>query len=244
MTDRFPKINLEEPLLPEIIADYIIDYIRDNQMKANDRLPGELELAQSFGVSRGTIRSAIALLKSRNIVVRRRGSGTYIAEKPGMVDDPFGLTFIGNKMESIRSLTETRGVIEPGVAALAAENARPEDIKRLEELRDQVEECIRNEVEHIHVDEEFHIQIARCTHNPMLVRLVQETLKETMPLLGIGGEFDVKEPLPQAISAHRKITEAIRTGNPEAARLAMIDHQLAAMHLVEKYSGYVPQERV
>ena len=97
MTDRFPKINLEEPLLPEIIADYIIDYIRDNQMKANDRLPGELELAQSFGVSRGTIRSAIALLKSRNIVVRRRGSGTYIAEKPGMVDDPFGLTFIGKK---------------------------------------------------------------------------------------------------------------------------------------------------
>ena len=131
MENDFPVISLEEPLLPEIVANHLIEYIQQNHLKANDRLPNELDLARSFGVSRGTVRSAIALLKSRNIVVRKRGSGTYIAENTGQIDDPFGLSFAQDKRETVQRLTETRGVLEPGITALAAERASEEDISEM-----------------------------------------------------------------------------------------------------------------
>ena len=59
------------------------------------------------------------LLASRNIVTIRQGSGTYIASSPGMVDDPLGFTFIGNKQKLINDLLEVRFLLEPPIAAMA-----------------------------------------------------------------------------------------------------------------------------
>lgn len=60
------------------------------------------------------------LLASRNIVTIRQGSGTYISSSPGMVDDPLGFTFIGNKQKLINDLLEVRFLLEPPIAAMAA----------------------------------------------------------------------------------------------------------------------------
>ena len=70
------------------------------------------------------------LLASRNIVTIRQGSGTYIASSPGMVEDPLGFTFIGNKQKLIHDLLEVRFLLEPSIAAMAATNAEEKDIKK------------------------------------------------------------------------------------------------------------------
>ena len=57
------------------------------------------------------------LLASRNIVTIRQGSGTYISSSPGMMDDPLGFTFIGNKQKLINDLLEVRFLLEPPIAA-------------------------------------------------------------------------------------------------------------------------------
>lgn len=232
---KFPTISIEEPLLPEMVAEHIIEYINTNHLTANDRLPNEIDMAKSFGVSRGTIRSAIALLKSRNIVVRRRGSGTYITENPGQIDDPFGLNFVQNQQQKICELTETRGVLEPGIAALAAVRATDEDIQEMERLQMIIEDCINRKIEHIDYDCELHIHFAKSTHNSLLVSLITETLKGSMPLLGLHSDLPVAETLPLAMSAHRRIISAIKEKDPEKARAAMVDHQKVAMGLIDDH---------
>ena len=67
-----------------------------------------LFLAKEMGAGRSSLREAMKLLASRNIVTIKQGSGTYIASKPGVVDDPLGFTFINDKEKLVRDLLEIR----------------------------------------------------------------------------------------------------------------------------------------
>ena len=59
------------------------------------------------------------LLASRNIVTIKQGSGTYVASSPGIVDDPFGFTFISDKKKLVQDLLEIRFLLEPSIAAMS-----------------------------------------------------------------------------------------------------------------------------
>ena len=96
----------------------------------------------------------------RNIVTIRQGSGTYIASSPGMVEDPLGFTFIGNKQKLINDLLEVRFLLEPSIAAMAATHADEKDIKKITAVCDEVEELLKNHEEHTQKDIEFHTAIA------------------------------------------------------------------------------------
>ena len=89
---------LDKRPLPQIMADKIIDLIESKKLLPGERLPSEQELMKELNVGRGTIREAIKSLVSRNIVEIRRGVGTFVAKKTGVVEDPF-------KMVPIRRTT-------------------------------------------------------------------------------------------------------------------------------------------
>ena len=76
-------------ILSEQTADRIRQLI-ERQYKPGDRIPAEMELAEFLGVSRTTIREAVKILCSRNILEIRRGHGTFVCENPGLPADPFG----------------------------------------------------------------------------------------------------------------------------------------------------------
>ena len=92
-------LNSEEKTLPERAADKIIDMIVENALKPGDRLPTELELLQYLNVGRSTVREAIKLLVSQNIIEVRRGSGTFVREQTGVMDDPLGFRFVQDKLK-------------------------------------------------------------------------------------------------------------------------------------------------
>ena len=69
--------------LAEQVADHIVNYIVENEMEAGAKLPNEFELAERIGVGRSTVREAIKILVSRNIVEIRRGAGTFVSEQKG-----------------------------------------------------------------------------------------------------------------------------------------------------------------
>ena len=83
--------------LPEQISEKIIQLILDEHLEQGDRLPKEAVLVERLGAGRSTVREAMKLLQSRNIVRIKQGSGTYVASNPGVADDPLGFTFIGDK---------------------------------------------------------------------------------------------------------------------------------------------------
>ena len=89
----------EEKSLPQKISEDIITFILEEKLQPGDKLPNETVLSEHLNAGRSSIREAMKLLASRNIVTIRQGSGTYIASSPGVVQDPLGFTFIGDKQK-------------------------------------------------------------------------------------------------------------------------------------------------
>ena len=94
------NLDNNEKSLPEKLSDDIVSYILEKELKPGDKLPNESILSKEMGAGRSSLREAIKLLASRNIVTVKQGSGTYIASTPGVVDDPFGFTFISDKKKA------------------------------------------------------------------------------------------------------------------------------------------------
>ena len=105
------SLNNNKKLLPRQAAEQIIKLIRENQLQAGEKLPNEFDMAQQLSVGRGTIREAVKILESRNIVEIRRGRGTFVCEHPGLMEDPLGLALVEDK-ERLALDLETGG--DPG----------------------------------------------------------------------------------------------------------------------------------
>ena len=75
-------------------ADALIAYIVDRGLEQGDRLPNERELSGLLGVGRSTLREAVRMLSSRNILEARQGAGVFVSGNTGVSDDPLGFTFI------------------------------------------------------------------------------------------------------------------------------------------------------
>ena len=126
----------DERSLPQKISEDIISLILEENLQPGDKLPNETVLCEKLNAGRSSVREAMKLLASRNIVTIRQGSGTYIASTPGMVEDPLGFTFISNKQKLVHDLLEVRFLLEPSIASMAAANADEEDIKKITKLCD------------------------------------------------------------------------------------------------------------
>ena len=124
--------NAEGKTLADLAAEKLIELIREKNYLPGDKLPTEAELSDWLKVGRNTVREAVRILASRNIVIVRQGSGTFISEKQGVVDDPFGFSFMEDRQKLTRDLIQVRVMLEPPIAALAAQNATEE---RSEERR-------------------------------------------------------------------------------------------------------------
>ena len=92
-------------------AQQIIDLIQEKNLQPGDRLPNEQELALLLNVGRSTLREAIRRLVTRNILVVRQGSGTYVSDHTGVPEDPLGLTFIEKGPKLAKDLVEFRLMI-------------------------------------------------------------------------------------------------------------------------------------
>jgi DNA-binding FadR family transcriptional regulator len=94
-------------LLSEKIVENITDLIVKGYYKPGDKLPNEIDMSSALGISRASLREAFKILESRNIIEVRRGIGTFIANMPGLSNDPLGTRFISvesNKNDSLRIL--------------------------------------------------------------------------------------------------------------------------------------------
>ncbi len=209
-----------EKSLPEKLSDDIVSYILNNHLEPNDKLPNESILAEKMGVGRSSIREAMKLLVSRNIVTIRQGSGTYIASSPGIINDPLGFTFIENKQKLAEDLLSVRFLLEPSIAGMAAANASEKDIEKISQLCKEVETLILSEKNHTEKDIEFHTAIAMSSKNLVVPRLIP-VINSSIPLFI---QLTNSNLIQETIETHRDITEAIRNHDIIRAQDAMYLH--------------------
>ena len=209
---------MEKQTLGEITAQKLVRMIQEKGYVPGDKLPTEMELSEVLRVGRNTVREALRILMSRNIVTIRQGSGTFVSEKNGIPDDPLGFTMMEDTGKLTRDLLQVRVILEPPIAALAAQNATEEDLARLEQILDEVEALVRERKDYAEKDSQFHAQIAACSHNTVMSNLV--------PVITDGVRvFAVRETeYDQTLVSHRAIFEAIRDKKAVEAQQAMYFH--------------------
>ena len=203
-------------------SEDILQYIKDHNLTAGDKLPTEMELSQLLGVGRNTVREALRLLLSRNIVVIRQGAGSFVSDKNGISDDPLGFFMVDDRKKLIEDLLQARVIIEPQIASVAAQNRTEEELARLEEALKNVEQAMTERSNFSVEDGEFHTCIANCTHNRVIAELIPVITK------GIA-EFSSgvkKQEYQQTLVSHRNIFIAIRDQKPIEAGQAMSYHLL------------------
>lgn len=221
-------MNYDEKSLPEKLADDIVNYILEEKMQPGDRLPNESVLAEKMKAGRSSVREAMKLLASRNIVTIRQGSGTYISSTPGIVEDPLGFTFIGDKQKLAADLLEIRFLLEPSIAARAASYATDDEISRISELCNEVEMLLNEGKDHTEKDIAFHTAIGMSSKNMVVPRLIP-IINSSIPLF-----IDLTQSVlrRETIDTHREITEAIAAHEPTRAYDAMYLHLVYNRRLI------------
>lgn len=214
--------------------------IEDGRLAPGERLPTERELCASFGASRASIREALSALEILGAIESRGGRGKYIRVRPGPADDPAGEEALRRFFadDSAFELFEARVAIEPEMAALAADRATREDVRKLAgqlakltEIQrgvdahpDLIEKAIE---EYLEADRQFHLLIGAAAHNVVLDRFFVgvhhmlltahwKLLRRKVALSASG--------LRRLNREHAAVLAAIRGRNPRLARSLMGRH--------------------
>jgi DNA-binding FadR family transcriptional regulator len=228
MTVDKPKVlktRLNRTTLVEQVAQNLMDFIEDNQLKPGDTLPASAELADNFGVSRPVVREALKFLEAKGLI--EIANGKKPAVKPITTEPLLGFfdRIVKVEREALREFMEVRQGLEIQSASLAALRRTPEELQELKVVITAMAQNLDDPDAFADLDVEFHLLIAKASHNTMLVRLIKsirESLRVTVGE-GLRHRFTDKqfEPVQRG---HEAILRAIEQGNPAAASEAMRAH--------------------
>lgn len=209
--------------------------LQAGDLSPGDRLPPERELAASLGVSRGSIRQALGALELLGVIESRVGDGTFIVNRRVeiLLEKLSGVLGAGGGADrslvhvGVMDIFEPRLILEPDVAARAAERATAEDLEALGGVIEAAGEKVdRGEIPD-EEDLEFHIAIASCTHNPVTVWIIKDLMELNRAHLwkAYKGAILAKPGrLRSHYQEHLRIYEAIVHGDSFASREAMRQH--------------------
>lgn len=207
------------------IVEQIKAAVSAGHLAPGDRLPSERDLTERFGVSRVTVRDALRILEATGLIevrVGARGGAFITAPAPALVSEGLANMLLLSSITPAE-VTEARLIFELGMIPLICERATDEDVADLTAICERSEEALSAGSYHVGLSAEFHIRLARASHNdaielivdsfqgPLLMSLVEA--KERAPQMGDPG---VKE--------HRQLVKAISTGDRERAHDIMSKH--------------------
>lgn len=206
----------------ENVVSQIHELIKEGRLKAGDQLPSERELAETFKVSRTSVREALRALEAQGLMVTRTGMGTFVADLPTESLVELLAKLLIEAKDALADIFEMRKLIEPQIAALAAERASKRDIERMREILRGQREQISQGVMAVEADAEFHFSIGQATQNQALQKLVSGL----MELLSHSREESLQTPGRSAASlaSHIRILSAIEDHDKVRARKAMLHH--------------------
>ncbi|AAR35000.1 FadR family transcriptional regulator [Geobacter sulfurreducens] len=235
-----------KPIKPKKISTQIAEQIRSSilagEFTPGEKLPPERELAEMFGVSRPSVREALNILAAAGLVESYQGGGTIVKSLMDAASGPPLSEIIKVEQERALDVIEVRKCMEAWTAYYAAQRALPDDVRKLEGIVWNMEANLNGLKPSEDLDANFHIVIARSTHNVVWLHLMQtifEAMKEFQRSVW-RAVYLTEEDHRTLFAHHKAIFEAIRDKDCERARNAMLGH----LTFAEKRSSiYVNQSR-
>lgn len=216
MQRRRPARVVKKQNLYEDVMVRLADMIRQGKLRPGDRLPSERELADRMRVSRATLREALRALQLQGVVFSRIGAGTFISD--GRSED---IARTLNRL-ALQDLFELRILIEPSIAALAAQRSTPLDISKLESILQKQERHLHRQKSTVEIDSAFHSTLAKATHNKGLMQISAMLMHLIAP--SRNKSLQTPERAQRSLASHRRVFNMINAHSPEDARRAMEDH--------------------
>ena len=227
--------------LVNITINKILNMIKEQKLKPNDKLPTVDELASAFSVGRSTIREALKVLSAQNIIVIKQGAGTFVSEKEGISRDPLGLEYISDDINVIFDMVTLRLIFEPEMASMAAQFATRKDIQDIKYYCEEVEQLIEQGEDYHKADAGFHIAIAKASGNGVIHKITQVIHSSIKKNIFMTDNILCKD----TVIFHRRITNCIENGYINGARYAMINHLDAQRQfLIENYKYQLNRRKI
>jgi GntR family transcriptional repressor for pyruvate dehydrogenase complex len=213
-----PSATLSSRIVAEVRAALF-----DKNLKAGDFLGTEKDIASRAGVSRIVARDALKTLQALGVVEIKvgAGGGARIAQgNPRLFSEALAVQ-LGLTGVSVREVLDAQRGVECLAAELAAENARPEDLRKLRALLAAGSEVIEDRAAFTRSSMQFHLAVAEASHNRILVAQLLSLQHVAWPT---ENRFLTVPVAQHILDVHREIADIIESRDAAAARHLMDDH--------------------
>lgn len=224
----------------------LAEAIAGGRVEVGSRLPSERALAEAMKVGRPTIREALQVLASAGVieVVGKGRAGGAFVRSDIIPPDLLTAETTAPRMSEVAGVLVARRLLEPRVAQLAALERKDEDIDRLLELTERLEEAAGDRSLFLDLDLRFHREIGRCTHNSTVQSMTRTLLHQIEKAYDLAFRPTDGLVWSRIIEEHKEIVDAIVRRDPEQAELAAKTHLRILEHIWEEERGYALSRRL
>ncbi len=238
----FRTVGSKERLVDRVVSE-VERLIVEGQLEPDTRLPPEREMAEQLGVSRTVVREAVHILVTKGLLETKPGVGTVVRHVTReQVVGPLNLylrTQSSGKV-SYSDLHQVRSILEVEIAGIAARQATDEDLANLRQIAADME-AAQNDPEALAArDADFHSALAKTTHNPLLIVLVdsiRDLLQEYIALV-----TPYLDPVEDNLRLHLKLLERVKARDAAGAREAMRENLDQMRRNSEMYAKLMEQD--
>ena len=203
--------------------------ISDGVLTPGTKLPSERELATHFSVARSSLRQALKVLEIMGVITQKVGDGSYLnRDASSVLSVPMEFLFLLDDT-SVQELTELRFLIEPALAAKAAERANSEDIALLRQSVKDLENSKGDRVKLVASDLLFHRAIFQASGNRLTGRLFHIIHRAMLNMMMVTSQL---VELEHTLAFHKPILAAIEKRDARLAERLMSDHLADASELL------------
>ncbi|NVK45298.1 MAG: FCD domain-containing protein [Rhodobacteraceae bacterium] len=222
----FQKVTPEK--LSASVARQVELLILRGILRPGERLPSERDLAERLGVSRPSVREAVAELTDKGLLETRANAGIFVADVLGSAFSPALVKLFGSHDEAVFDYIAFRRDMEGLAAERAAKMASDTDLKVIATIFQKMEAAHpkRNPTEEARLDAEFHLSIIEASHNVIMLHMMRsmfDLLREGV-FYNRSVMFKQRTNRAQLLEQHRAIHDALQVRDPEAARAAVTQH--------------------
>lgn len=222
----FEKIT-QEKLSHEVVRQ-IEGLILRGILRPGERLPAERELSERLGVSRPSLREALADLQERGLLISRAGAGVFVADVLGSAFSDALVTLFSTHDEAVFDYIAFRRDMEGLAAERAAKLGSETDLKVINTIFAKMEAAHpkRNASEEAQYDADFHLAIIEASHNVVMLHMMRsmyQLLREGV-FYNRQVMFKQRTTRGELLEQHRAINDALQARDADAARAAVAAH--------------------
>lgn len=223
-SEIFSPLKNREPI-SKIIASQIEEAILEKKYLPGSKLPSEAELCEQFNVSRTPLREALQFLSAQGLISIQKGKGVFVNNLSSLMVTGSLTKYLRHKLDKDYAIdiVQARQILEPSIAYSASLNRTEEDLEKIGTNIEEHEKC--EEINELlsKYDMEFHLLLAKATHNkviPLLLKSLYNLLPEISPAVYALN----KGAKGSAIQLHKEIFECIKNRDGGGATLKMSEH--------------------